>query len=90
MDSGRAGFEEIFTLFRRVLDAKFRHRRVVISQFVQFGRQIRGEARAAQGSEPLNLWAAEDGNDARNQGHPNSVPVRHMVAKFIEVRIIKE
>ena len=90
MDSRRAGLQQIPTLLGGVFDSKFGDGRVVMAQFIKFGSQSHRDTRAAQRSEALNLRRAQDWDDSGDERHFHPLPLLHVLAEFIEIRVIEK
>src|SRR6266704_824324 len=90
VDAWRAGAQQVFALLGGILNAELGHGGIVVAQFFQFGPQRRRDAGATQRGEALDLRPAQDRHDAGYDGNPDVVTARHVVAKFIVVRVVKK
>src|SRR5271157_72663 len=89
MQPRRAVAQQLFALLRRVFDAKFRASLIVVNKLFQPAQQRRGQRRAAQRGEALDLVGVQDGNDAGAERHRHA-PLRQVVAEAEEIGVAEE
>jgi hypothetical protein len=90
VDPRHSGAEQLLTLFRGELDAELADGSLVVTQFLEFGRNRRRNSRAAQGSESFDLGGTENRDDARDKGHFYVVLVNQTIAKFIKIHVVEK